>query len=230
MGTAVVFAGGPVEGRHPAEAALADLAPDLTVAVDSGLDLALHLGWHADLVVGDMDSVSAAALARAESAGSVVRRHPRDKESTDLELALDEVLTADVRRVVVVGSSSGRLDHLLGAAAVLSSPRWRTMEVDAWFGTAALHVVWHRRTLRGAPGDLVSLLAVSGPAVGVRTDGLRWPLRDETLEVGSTRGISNELVGDRAEVAVREGALLAVVPEAASSPARTAVLEIGGVA
>ena len=88
-GPAVVFAGGdplPEEVRRllPRDA--------LVVAADSGLDLARRLGVPVDLVVGDFDSVDPAGLAAAAAAGSVLERHPVDKDATDLELALDAVL------------------------------------------------------------------------------------------------------------------------------------------
>ena len=40
------------------------------------------------------------------------------------------------------------------------------------------------RTLAGTPGDIVSLLPVHGPAEGVTTSGLEYPLRGETLPGG----------------------------------------------
>lgn len=223
MGTAVVFVGGPVEGHHPPERALEGVRADLVVAADSGLDLALALQWPVDLVVGDMDSVSAEALERTRDAGAEVRDHPTDKDATDLELAMEAVCgAAEVRRidrVVVVGSSAGRMDHLLGAALTLGSPSWRGVTVDAWFGGASLHPIHDRRELHGTSGEVVSLLPLHGAAVGVRTRGLRWPLAGDTLAQGSSRGISNEFVGGRAEVTVERGCLLAVVPEGDRSAA-----------
>jgi thiamine pyrophosphokinase len=46
----------------------------------------------------------------------------------------------------------------------------------------------------------------------VRTVGLKFPLRGETLEPGSTRGVSNELITTTATVELQQGALLAVLP------------------
>ncbi len=70
--------------------------------------------------------------------------------------------------------------------------------------------VHDRLDLDGAPGDLVTLLAVGGPATGVTTTGLRWPLLGETLTPGSTRGVSNELAAATATVSVESGALVAI--------------------
>jgi thiamine pyrophosphokinase len=66
--------------------------------------------------------------------------------------------------------------------------------------------------LHGAPGDLVSLVPVHGPATGVTTEGLRYPLRGEDLVPGSTRGVSNVLLGTEAVVRLETGVLLAVQP------------------
>ena len=64
------------------------LPTDATViAADGGLRLSPILGLRVDVVVGDMDSVSAAELAAAEQAGARIERHPTDKDATDLELA-----------------------------------------------------------------------------------------------------------------------------------------------
>ena len=61
---------------------------------------------------------------------------------------------------------------------------------------------------------LCTLLAVNGPATGVTTEGLEYPLRDETLEPGSSRGVSNVFASETAHVTVEDGVLLAILPGA----------------
>jgi thiamine pyrophosphokinase len=79
-------------------------------------------------------------------------------------------------------------------------------------GEARVHVLRGERELEGEPGELFSLLAVNGPAEGVTTKGLAYPLRGETLEPGSSRGVSNVFAADRARVTVERGVVLAVRP------------------
>jgi thiamine pyrophosphokinase len=74
-------------------------------------------------------------------------------------------------------------------------------------------VVREHAELPGDAGALCSLLPLGGPAVGVTTTNLRYPLLAETLEPGTTRGVSNEIVTAGAEVAITGGALLAVLPD-----------------
>jgi thiamine pyrophosphokinase len=78
-----------------------------------------------------------------------------------------------------------------------------------------VHVVRGQRTLRGGPGDLVTLLPLGGAAEGVTTSGLEYPLADETLSSGTTRGVSNVFLAGEAHVTVESGVLLAVRPGAA---------------
>jgi thiamine pyrophosphokinase len=221
-GVAVVVAGGPV----PDDLAPPPLPPGAhVVAADSGLDRAHALGLRVDEVVGDMDSVSADALDAATAAGLVVDRHPEAKDATDLGLAVAVALARRPGRLVVVGSGGGRLDHLLATALLLSGPATDGVAVEAWLGPAHLVVVRPGTPveLHGRPGDLVSLLPVHGPATGVTTGGLLYPLDDEPLPAGSSRGVSNELAGAVARVTVRAGVLVAVVPGEAGTHWRRGV-------
>ncbi|MFU8778494.1 MAG: hypothetical protein ACNA7M_12625, partial [Roseovarius sp.] len=55
---------------------------------------------------------------RRRHAAAEVRRHPRDKDVLDLELALDEAAARGATTMIVVGVFGGRLDHELAALAV----------------------------------------------------------------------------------------------------------------
>ena len=207
---AVVFTGGDPPDAHDLRG-LAD-RDALVIAADSGLQHAQRHGFAVDVVVGDLDSVDADALAAAEAAGAIVERHPTAKDATDLELALLAARDRGCDDIVVVGGGGGRADHFFANALLLGAPHLAPLAIEARTGGATLTVVRHRVELVGAPGDILTLLALGGPAVGVVTDGLRFPLRDETLEPGSTRGVSNELESSIARVSLRDGVLLAVQP------------------
>jgi len=182
------------------------------VAADSGLHSVLDLGLHADVVVGDMDSVDEGRLADAITAGARVERHPADKDFTDLELALQVAAQMGATHVLVVGGAGGRLDHLIANQLLLASDAYAQLRIEAIAGDARCTVVREHVELRGKPGSLVTLLAIGGPANGVRTTGLRFSLRGETLLPGSTRGVSNEMEEPIATVSCTDGVMLAVQP------------------
>ena len=206
--TALVITGGG-RVRAPLPDGLDDV---LVIAADGGVAEAFRLGLHVDVLVGDMDSASPQEVARAQAQGGRIERYPADKDATDLELAMDHAVREGATRIVVAGGDSGRLDHLLGNALVLASPTWASAEVEAVLGAARLVVVRGERTIAGSPGDLLSLFAVGGTAHGVTTQGLRWALDDDDLPAATSLGISNEFVGERATIRVREGVVVAVQP------------------
>ncbi|HUP75220.1 MAG TPA: thiamine diphosphokinase [Acidimicrobiales bacterium] len=202
---AIVVAGGdaPPSGR-------AIPAYTSVIAADGGLDHVYALGLPVDLLVGDLDSVSASALARARADGVAIDHHAAAKDETDLALALDHVCARGITRALVLGAGGGRLDHALGNLLLLASERYGEIELDAWIGESTVSVVRLRRRFSLRKGDVVSLFAVGGAAFGVATHGLEYPLRHEMLTPGSSRGISNVVVDGPIMVEVADGVLLAV--------------------
>lgn len=205
----VVVAG----GEPPQADAMLAVPLDATViAADGGLEHARTLGLDVAEAVGDFDSAAPELIEAAEAQGVILRRHPEAKDATDLELALEAALARSPRRVVMIAGAGERLDHLVGALLLLGSDKWAEVELDAVVGTARVYVVRGERELAGRTGELISLLAVHGPAYGVRTEGLEYELGGETLEPGSSRGVSNVFVRETARVSVDEGVVLAIRP------------------
>lgn len=203
--TVIVLAGGemaPLERPLP--------AADLVIAADSGLDHAVGAGIAVDLVIGDLDSVSADALAAARAAGVAVEQHPPDKDATDLELALAAAVRHGAAHIVVLGGGGGRIDHLLANAMLLASPAWADIDIEWHVDSAHILAIRTEATLTGKPGDLLTLLAIGEPADGVTTEGLAYELSDDVLLASSTRGVSNTFTGSQARVTVRTGILLAI--------------------
>lgn len=203
--TIVVFAG----GDPPPASVLEDLPKSAyVIAADSGFDHAHRLGVGVHLLVGDLDSISVEGLGIAAN----VEQHPTDKNATDLAIALDAAARRKPSQVIVVGGSGGRIDHFLANAALLAASVYSELKLTWLPGTAAIHVVRDRIELAGAPGDVVSLLPYGGPARGVSTRGLRWPLQDAVLAPGTSLGVSNQMVYTTATVELADGVLLTVQP------------------
>jgi len=208
---ALVFAGGDPLDHRWVDALPRDAH---VVAADSGLEQVHAQGLTAHLLVGDMDSVRTETREQAVERGTIVEQHPTDKDATDLELALAAAKAAGATRMLVVGAGGGRLDHFLANVLLLAAPDWAGIEVHALIGPAHVVIVRDHTMLYGAAGSIVSLLPAGGPARGITTTGLRWPLRDENLRPGTTRGVSNEMTDLIATVALGDGVLVAVQPDA----------------
>jgi thiamine pyrophosphokinase len=184
---------------------------DLVIAADSGLHHAQALGLRVNLVVGDFDSVTDAAVERAVAQGAALERFPAAKDQTDLELAMDRAteLGGIGAELVVVAGVGGRLDHALANMLLLSSPAYAHVRVDACVDRWWVSVLRDEaRTFAAPPGRTVTLLVVHPERARVETEGLAYPLRNELVHRSSTRGVSNVTLGDEFTVRVQGGVLL----------------------
>ena len=91
---------------------------------------------------------------------------------------------------------------------LLAHPDFAPLALRLADGPVTLWIVRDQATVRGAPGDTLSLLPLAGDAEGVTLTGLEYPLNDSTLRFGTTTGISNVLTAPEATITVRRGVLL----------------------
>ena len=122
--------------------------------------------------------------------------------------------------MIVIGGSGGRVDHWLANVAMWASPAWADLRIEVRAGTTRIVILRGGDTyeLDDATGELLTLLAFHGPATGITTTGLRFPLDDDGLDPGSTRGVSNEVVGPHATVTVTTGIVLVIRPGEPAEP------------
>ncbi|HEY5984629.1 MAG TPA: thiamine diphosphokinase [Anaerolineales bacterium] len=183
---------------------------DLLICADGGAHNARALGLTPHALVGDMDSVEPVELARLRDAGIDIRQYSRDKDETDLELALNYALERDPPAILILGGLGARLDHTLGNLALLLDERLVGRECCLDDGVERVTLCRDQVELRGTPGDIVSLVPWGAPAQHVRTSGLRWSLNDETLLPERSRGISNVMLETTARIVIAAGLLLVV--------------------
>jgi len=183
---------------------------DWLVAVDGGYRLMKTLGLKPELVIGDLDSLSEAELAEIQAAMIPVQRFPVEKDEIDLELAINAALDRGKQPLRIAGALGGRLDQMIANLALLARPDLASLDVRLEDGETEAWIIHKESTVTGKPGELVSLLPMGVPAYGVTTEGLKYPLHNETLYPYRTRGISNVLTGEEARVRVTDGAVLCI--------------------
>ena len=211
---ALVITGGSMLRDMPALGSF-----DLVIAADSGVDSAFAIGLVPDVAIGDLDSISSEGLDRLRSSDVPVLRSPIDKDATDTELALAHLRNVGATHAVLLSPGGGRLDHAHGVFSALASPALADVALEAVIGVAHVTVL-HGSDSRVVPrrgSHLTALHAMNGVARGVRTSGLRWNLLDEELAPWVSRGVSNEMIGSEATIALTDGALLVVQPAAHES-------------
>ncbi len=218
---ALVLADGDVADRAALDAGWPGWSDGIgvVVAADGGARHAARLGFAIDRWVGDGDSIDPAELERLRAAGVPLDLVAAEKDESDTELAIAAAARTGAEEVVVLGAFGGpRLDHAIANLALLAHPvlegRLATL-LDAAVRARLVRAPGPdgrpvALALPGRVGDLVSLIPFGGDVLGVVTDGLQYPLADETLNLGSARGLSNVRRSDAAGITVGSGLVLVI--------------------
>jgi thiamine pyrophosphokinase len=205
---AIIFANGTMD-KWPSEFEISSES-DLIIAADGGTHHCLAWNVTPHVMVGDMDSLRPDTLADLRSQGVEIKPYPPRKDETDLELALKEALDRNVSEIIILGALGKRWDMTLSNILVLTAPfleRVKTRILDDRQEIICLRG-GQKAAFNGRPGDVLSLSSLKDSAVGITLNGLEYPLKNATLPLGSTRGISNVFAGDTAEVKIGTGYLL----------------------
>ncbi|MEO1023161.1 MAG: thiamine diphosphokinase [Bacteroidota bacterium] len=172
------------------------------IGADGGAHHLLDAGFVPDIVIGDLDSFS-----HHNPTGYTVI-HDADQETNDLEKALNLAHKEAFRNVVVLGATGRRLDHSLKNLSVLQqcAPRFH----DLIFVDEAFYIRLIPKAFETDidPGAIISLFPISGEVGGIQTEGLKYPLNNESLTNGLRDGTSNEAVESRIRIRYTTGDLI----------------------
>jgi len=202
----IIFANGELPDLEKARVLLSD--DDFIIAADGGTRHALDLGLTPHVIVGDLDSLPENFdISKFENE---VVLYPKDKNETDLELAIQHALTLNSQEIIIIAALGGRLDQTLGNIALISDLRPSPFDLRLDDGLEEVFFCRDTCEINGTLGDTVSLLPWQGEVTGIVTTGLKWTLQNETLYPHKTRGISNEMTGETSTVQIKSGLLLVI--------------------
>ena len=178
----VTLAGGGPFGKAALARALR-FAPRI-VGADGGADRLLALGVEPEAVIGDFDSISAAAQARLAG-----RLFPiAEQETTDFDKALRSI---GAPFVLGLGFAGARLDHGLAVLnALVRAPERRALILSPQDVTFLAPLEMELALPMGTRLSLFPMGAVEGESAG-----LRWPLQGLRFAPDGMIGTSNEVSG-----------------------------------
>ena len=206
----IIFANGILPDNQAIHATIG--SADLLIAANGGARHCLAMGLTPAFVVGDFDSLSPDQKDLLQARGSHFVVHPRLKDQTDLELALDHAISLGAKEIYFVGLMGGRLDQTIANLLLITRSNWDAAQLILINGFDVGYLMRSGDDLEiiGQVGDIVSLIPLSTVVDGIITIGLRWSLEKASLELGTTLGISNELSNETANIRIDQGKLLVV--------------------
>lgn len=184
---------------------------DDLIAADGGAHHAVAMGLRPRVIVGDLDSVDPTLAAELAAQGTELEKFPVAKNKTDLELAIERAIQDGAKEIILLGALGGRLDQSIANVLLMAQQDWpATIHlVDANEIATVIHA-GESMTLEAASGSTVSLLPLSAEVTGITYTGMLYPLDNATIPLGSTRGVSNEVISHPATVYIRSGIALVI--------------------
>lgn len=185
---------------------------DFCVCADGGIEYAKKLGLIPDVIVGDFDSCNREVLKFFEEKGVSIDRYPREKDFTDTQLAVKIALEKGCDDILIIGAIGNRLDHTITNIHILVYLLEKGIKGTIINENNRIFIINKNTVIHGHKGDLISFLPFGGPADGLKSDGLYYPL-PEKMDIYEPCGVSNIFTGDKAAVSIKSGFLLVIIPK-----------------
>ena len=186
MSRIIIFANGNLPNLEKARQLIRP--NDFILCADGGTRHALAMGLIPNAIIGDMDSLPE-NFQPSTFDGELIL-FPKDKNETDLELAINHALTFNPDQILILAALGGRMDQTLANIALLSNLQLVTFNIKLTDGVEEIFFCRDQAQIEGRSGDIVSLIPWQGEVTGVFTENLRWHLHHETLYPDKTRGLT----------------------------------------
>ncbi len=164
-----------------------------------------------DLLVGDFDSISNEDLEFYKSSGTEVVKFPVEKDMTDTELAVSSAQDRGYKKITIVGGLGTRADHSLSNVFLLVKMLKQGLSGRIIDENNEIIVIDKQVNIERKKDFKITLLSLSKEVTGVNTQGLYYTLKDATLVMGSSYGVSNEFISDIAQISIKSGLLMIIL-------------------
>ncbi len=175
---------------------------DIVIAADAGFNHLLNLKINPDIVLGDFDS-----LGFVPECTEIIK-HPVKKDDTDTMLAVKTGLKRGFNRFVLYGCLGKRLDHTLANIQTLN---YIASNGGIGFICGDDYTVTSIKnssiSFSAKAAGNISLFSADTKASGVTVKGLLYELENAEITSDFPIGVSNEFVGKKSTVTVKNGTL-----------------------
>lgn len=210
MSIIAIVGNGPTD--HLPDISLYKEEVDVWIGADGGVLTLINRHILPDYAMGDFDSIDDNQKEKIHKNAPHILTYPTEKNETDLELAINKAIQLNPSKVYLFGVTGGRLDHALINIHLLSQiiqHRIKGIIIDKWnyieLTNPGTHTVYQDDYY-----PYISFVPFSTPVSNLTLTHFKYPLSNYELHLGSSRCISNELIGTFGTFSYKAGNLLAI--------------------
>lgn len=185
------------------------------IAADRGVEFFRGTEFRPDVAVGDFDSLSAEGKKYMETLThtKIIRLKP-EKDDSDTQSAAKYAMEQGTEKIMILGATGNRIDHLMANFALLLLGKSRGVEIILADAYNYMCLIESGTILKKEEqfGKYVSFFPVAGDVSGLTLKGFKYPLNGYDLKVeDSGLTVSNEIAAAEAEVTFDKGELLMIM-------------------
>ena len=183
---------------------------DWVIGVDRGVKFLYEEGIRPDYVVGDFDSLPDEIVLYCRETNVPVRAYNPVKDATDTEIAIRLAITLGCKKLIILGATGGRLDHLWANVQSLYIPLKAGVEAEILDLHNRIRLINEKTHLprKEAFGRYFSIFPLGETIFDVTITGAKYPLRNHTLTPTDSLCVSNEISADEVVIDFAGGTMI----------------------
>ena len=183
------------------------------IAGDRGLEALYQLKIIPNHVVGDFDSVSLEILEFYKKQSQIIFHtyHP-EKDNTDTDIALKLAISLKSSEITIMGALGRRMDHAIANIHILKDALETNIPCQILDEHNRIYLINKEITLEKnrVYGKYISLIPLTSEVKDLTLTGFKYPLNNYDLPIGTSLGVSNEIVENIAQIKMKKGILIVI--------------------
>ncbi|PUU94119.1 MULTISPECIES: thiamine diphosphokinase [Halanaerobium] len=184
---------------------------DFIIAVDGGSNKLKKLELLPDLIIGDLDSITEENKNHFRKEKVEIIKHPVEKDQTDSEIAVDYCKENDFEQLYLTAALGGRIDQQLANLNLLEYIYEIDLEAKIISDKIEIAIIDQKKKFLAKEGYRLSLIPQSSTVRGLSIKGCKYNLTNQDIFRSQSRGISNLIESEQAEVRLKSGLLIYVL-------------------
>ncbi len=210
MYTIAIVGGGPLANIPTLKSYVSEI--DIWIGADEGASYIVNEDLPLHTAIGDFDSVTEDELQQLSVKAGDIKVFPKEKDETDLELAIRHAIKLRPSIILFFGVTGGRIDHTLINIQLLYSlikKGVRTKIIDT-LNVIELYEPGDYKVNHSSTYPYISFIPMSETVKGISLRGFYYPLEDKTVQWGETLCLSNKLLLENGNFSFDDGILILI--------------------
>ena len=176
------------------------------ICADGGANSAKKLGVIPDVIIGDFDSISNESIRFFKSKSKIIKVSRQN--DTDVEKSIKYAISKSYTKAILLGATGDRLDHTFCNIGILLRYKSK-IDISILHGKSFMSIYEKNVELKTTPGEVISIYGIE-KGTKIISKGLRYPLKNISLQFGTKESTSNTAIGGKVELKIKNGKIIVV--------------------